>query len=101
MRSRDCRCFAPSSSLRVQPVISNPSSRGSAGEDRRNSMWLVALALRRPFTVLVVVVAILVGSFLTLRKAPADIFPSLGVPVVYVVQPYGGMSPTQMEGQLI
>jgi multidrug efflux pump subunit AcrB len=64
-------------------------------------MWLVALALRRPFTVVVVVVAILAGSILTLRRAPADIFPSLGVPVVYVVQPYGGMSPTQMEGQLI
>jgi len=64
-------------------------------------MWLVALALRRPFTVMVVVVAILVGSALTLRKAKVDIFPSLGVPVIYVVQPYGGMSPTQMEGQLI
>jgi multidrug efflux pump subunit AcrB len=64
-------------------------------------MWLVALALRRPFTVLVAMVAILVGSFLTLKTAPADIFPSLGVPVIYVVQPYGGMSPSQMEGQLI
>lgn len=64
-------------------------------------MWLVALALRRPLTILVVVVAIVAGAFLTLRKAPADIFPSLGVPVIYVVQPYGGMSPTQMEGQLV
>jgi multidrug efflux pump subunit AcrB len=64
-------------------------------------MWLVRLALRRPLTILVVAVTILAASALSLRKAPADIFPSLGVPVVYVVQPYGGMSPTQMEGQLV
>jgi multidrug efflux pump subunit AcrB len=64
-------------------------------------MWLVHFALRRPLTIVVLAVAILAGSVLSLRRAPADIFPSLGVPVVYVVQPYGGMSPTQMEGQLV
>src|SRR6185369_6351633 len=64
-------------------------------------MWLVHLALRRPLTILVLAVAILAGAGLALRRAPADIFPSLGVPVVYVVQPYGGMSPTQMEGQIV
>src|SRR3954452_13402734 len=64
-------------------------------------MWLVRLALRRPLTILVLVLAILAGAGLSLRRAPADIFPSLGVPVVYVVQPYGGMSPTQMEGQIV
>lgn len=64
-------------------------------------MWLVRLALRRPITILVLVLAIFAGAGLSLRKAPADIFPSLGVPVVYVVQPFGGMSPTQMEGQLV
>src|SRR5260221_1912386 len=64
-------------------------------------MWLVKLALRRPLTILVLAVAILAGAALSLRRAPADIFPSLGVPVIYVVQPFGGMSPTQMEGQLV
>src|SRR5215475_7152826 len=64
-------------------------------------MWLVRFALRRPLTILVLAIAILAGAGLSLRRAPADIFPSLGVPVVYVVQPYGGMSPTQMEGQLV
>ncbi len=64
-------------------------------------MWLVHLALKRPLTILVLAFAILSGAALSLRRAPADIFPSLGVPVVYVVQPYGGMSPTQMEGQLV
>jgi multidrug efflux pump subunit AcrB len=64
-------------------------------------MWLVLGALRRPITVLVAMIAVVFGAYLSLAKAPADIFPKLGVPVVYVVQPYGGMSPTQMETQLV
>jgi multidrug efflux pump subunit AcrB len=64
-------------------------------------MWLVVRALRRPWTVIVVALTILLASTLAIRRAPADIFPDLGVPVIYVVQPYGGMSPTQMEGQLV
>src|SRR5258708_13976891 len=62
-------------------------------------MWLVHFALRRPLTIFVLVVAILSGAGLSLRRAPADIFPSLGVPVIYVGQPYGGVSPPQMGGQ--
>jgi multidrug efflux pump subunit AcrB len=64
-------------------------------------MWLVVRALRRPYTVLVLALTILLSSALAIRRAPADIFPDLGVPVIYVVQPYGGMSPSQMEGQLV
>jgi len=64
-------------------------------------MWLVVRALRRPMTVIVAVIAILLAAALAVRRAPVDIFPDLGVPVVYVVQPYAGMSPTQMEGQIV
>jgi multidrug efflux pump subunit AcrB len=64
-------------------------------------MFLVLRALRRPVTVIVLVLAIVLSAGLSLRDAPVDIFPSLGVPVVYVVQPYAGMSPVQMEGQLV
>src|SRR6266542_31790 len=64
-------------------------------------MFLVLSALRRPITVVVAALAIVLSAGLAVRRAPVDIFPSLGVPVVYVVQPYGGMSPTQMEGQLV
>src|SRR3954452_9443292 len=58
-------------------------------------------ALRRPITVAVLVWAILLSGGRALRNAPVDIFPSLGVPVIYVVQPYAGMSPVQMESQLV
>src|SRR5215471_16017556 len=64
-------------------------------------MFLVIRALRRPITVLVAVLAILLSAGLTIRRAPVDIFPTLGVPVIYVVQPFAGMSPTQMEGQIV
>lgn len=63
-------------------------------------MNLIALALRRPITVVVVLIAIVLGGVLALRRMPVDIFPKLDLPVVYVCQPYGGMDPAQMEGLL-
>src|SRR4029077_5008117 len=63
-------------------------------------MNLIQLALRRPITVMVAIVAVAMGSWLALRRMPVDIFPALNLPVVYVAQPYGGMDPAQMEGLL-
>jgi multidrug efflux pump subunit AcrB len=61
-------------------------------------MWLVRLALRRPITIIVIVVAIALSSVLAVLRTRVDIFPTLDLPVIYVAQPYGGMSPQQMEG---
>ena len=61
-------------------------------------MWLVHLALRRPITIVVFVVAMVALSFVALTRTRVDIFPDLDVPTIYVAQPYGGMSPQQMEG---
>src|SRR5438270_7323584 len=63
-------------------------------------MNLVQPALRRPLTVLVIVIALTLASILAVRQMPRDIFPDLGVPVIYVAQPYGGVDPAQMEGFL-
>jgi multidrug efflux pump subunit AcrB len=63
-------------------------------------MSLVQFALRRPYTILVLVLGLLLGAGLALRSMARDIFPSLGVPTIYVAQPYGGMDPAQMEGFL-
>jgi multidrug efflux pump subunit AcrB len=60
----------------------------------------IVFALRRPFTVMVAVVAVALGSVLAVLRMPIDIFPYLNLPVVYVAQPYGGMDPAQMEGLL-
>ncbi len=63
-------------------------------------MNLVHVALRRPLTIVVAVVAVALGAVLALRQMPRDIFPPLGIPTIYVAQPYGGMDPAQMEGYL-
>jgi len=63
-------------------------------------MNLVQSALRRPFTVLVLIAGVILGAVLALQQMARDVFPSLGVPTIYVAQPYGGMDPAQMEGFL-
>ncbi len=63
-------------------------------------MNLVQTAMRRPVTILVAVVAIALGAMLALQRMSQDIFPPLGIPTIYVAQPYGGMDPAQMEGYL-
>ncbi len=78
----------------------------------------IRFALRRPITVIVGIIAILLTAFvavrpkafdaalkqvgieLPLKRMPIDIFPALNLPVIYVCQPYGGMDPAQMEGLL-
>ena len=52
-------------------------------------MNLVQVALRRPITVVVIVVAIALATALALQRMPRDIFPTLGIPTIYVAQPYG------------
>jgi len=56
--------------------------------------------MRRPFTVVVLVIAVVAAAVMALRRMPRDIFPTLGIPAIYVAQPYGGMDPAQMEGYL-
>jgi multidrug efflux pump subunit AcrB len=62
---------------------------------------LVSFALRRPITVLVLVMAAILAGLMAIGRMPRDVFPNLGVPVLYVAQPYGGMDPAQMEGFLV
>jgi len=63
-------------------------------------MWLIRAALRRPITILVAVIAVALIAVFAVSRMRADIFPDLDLPVIYVAQPYGGMSPAQMEGYI-
>jgi multidrug efflux pump subunit AcrB len=56
--------------------------------------------MRRPITILIVIVGVALMSLLAVQRMKVDIFPSLGTPVIYVAQPYGGMDPAQMEGYI-
>ena len=63
-------------------------------------MWLVIAAMKRPITTLVAVIAIALCSIMAIQQMQADIFPNLGAPAIYVIQPYGGMDPSQMESYI-
>jgi multidrug efflux pump subunit AcrB len=64
-------------------------------------MWIVRLALRRPYTFLVLAIAItLLGGFAILRT-PTDIFPNIKIPVVAVIWRYTGLSPDEMATRMI
>ena len=59
---------------------------------------MVTSALKRPITVLVVTMSLLIFAVLSATNIPIDIFPKLNLPTIYVIESYGGMSPQQMEG---
>ena len=60
-------------------------------------MWIVRLALRRPYTFVVMSVLIGVLGLLSIFQMPVDIFPSIDIPVVAVVWQYSGLAPEEME----
>src|SRR6202451_2221832 len=60
----------------------------------------IVFAMKRPVTIMVAIVSVLVATLLAVSRMKIDIFPNLNLPVIYVVQPYGGMDPEQMEGLL-
>src|ERR1700742_867706 len=59
---------------------------------------MIRAALKRPITVLVCFIGLLLFSVLAVRKISIDIFPRLNLPTIYVIEQYGGMSAQQMEG---
>lgn len=63
-------------------------------------MWIVRLALRRPYTFVVGALLLIVLGVGTVRRMPTDIFPEIEVPVISVVWTYGGMPSAQMEAQI-
>lgn len=59
---------------------------------------MVTTALKRPITILVITLSLLIFAVLSAINIPIDIFPKLNLPTIYVIESYGGMSPQQMEG---
>src|SRR3954466_16023047 len=64
-------------------------------------MWIVALALRRPYTFVVMALVIIILTPITLLQTPTDIFPDIDIPVVSVVWFYTGMSPEDMANRIV
>ena len=64
-------------------------------------MWIVALALRRPYTFVVMALVIILLTPITILRTPTDIFPEINIPVVSVVWFYTGMSPDDMANRIV
>ncbi len=64
-------------------------------------MWIVALALRRPYTFVVMALVIIILFGVTIVRTPTDIFPDIDIPVVSVVWFYTGMAPQDMADRIV
>src|SRR5438552_1384454 len=64
-------------------------------------MWIVRLALRRPYTFIVMAMLIAIGGVLTIARTPVDIFPEINIPVISVIWQFSGLSPNEVEGRMV
>jgi len=64
-------------------------------------MWIVRLALRRPYTFVVFALLILILGVYSIESMPTDIFPNIDIPVITVVWNFGGLSPDQMANRIV
>src|SRR3982074_2412232 len=64
-------------------------------------MWIVALALRRPYTFVVMALLILILTPVVVLRTPTDIFPDINIPVISIVWNYQGLSPREMSDRII
>ena len=63
-------------------------------------MWIVKVALDRPYTFIILALLILILSPVVILRTPTDIFPNIDIPVVSVAWQYTGMNPEELEGRL-
>ena len=63
-------------------------------------MWIVRLALNRPYTFIVLAILILIAAPVLILRTPTDIFPNINIPVVSIAWQYTGLSPDDLEGRL-
>lgn len=64
-------------------------------------MWIVRLALRRPYTFVVMAFLLVILSVVAVLRMPIDIFPEIDIPVVTVIWQYPGTSPADMESRIV
>jgi len=110
--TRCCRANLPpqrqacrSVDLRISPIASNRFSLRIVFVARRlhslsATMWIVRVALNRPYTFIVVALLILILAPVVILRTPTDIFPDINIPVIAVAWQYTGLNPEEMEGRI-
>ena len=64
-------------------------------------MWIVRIALRRPYTFIVAALVLILMAPIILQRTPTDVFPNIDIPVAAVCWNYAGMTPQQMEDRIV
>ena len=64
-------------------------------------MWIVRLALRRPYTFVVLALLLLILGPIVILRTPTDIFPNINIPVVSIVWNYTGLNPDDMSNRIV
>lgn len=67
---------------------------------KKNRMWIVKVALNRPYTFIVLALLILISAPVVIMRTPTDIFPNINIPVVSIGWQYTGLNPEELEGRL-
>jgi multidrug efflux pump subunit AcrB len=81
-------------------VVRSPA-QSPVNRNRQESMWIVRLALRRPYTFVVAALVLVLLTPLALLRTPTDIFPSIDIPVVSIIWQYVGLDAQEIEQRII
>ena len=91
----------------MAPAAGSSSIQTNIGSPRASltilsgRMWIVRLALRRPYTFVVAALVLLLLTPFVLLRTPTDIFPSINIPVVSIVWQYAGLNAQEIEQRII
>ena len=69
--------------------------------DQEAFMWIVALALRRPYTFVVVALLLLILGPIVIFRTPTDIFPNIDIPVVSILWNYAGLNAQDLSSRIV
>src|SRR4030081_1696788 len=64
-------------------------------------MWIVKLALARPYTFVVLALVLILISPVILLRTPVDIFPTINIPVISVIWTFNGLAPSEMSTRIV
>src|SRR5690606_6277878 len=79
----------------LQPGAAHPIFRSHC------PMWIVQIALRRPYTFIVLALLLLLLGPLMILRTPTDIFPNIDIPVITVLPQYSGLPPEEMANRMV
>jgi hypothetical protein len=99
MRIRHPRPAKPARTPRF-PLLFRTEPVGTQVAKGAVTRWIVQLALRRPYTFVVLAMLIVLMGVVEILRTPTDIYPEIDIPVVAAVWSYSGLPPSEMEGRI-